>query len=273
LYQDVLVDERNTPDRKDPLIGRGSAGRLAAADDRDPSTTVDDRPRRPGAGAWSVPRPAPGRSPRDRPWSRLAEQTPGARRALGLALLAVLATAWMLVDQSSPDGPRPSVPASSSTSAPRPVRARTTPRIEAVVAVPHWVPDAIAATCRARRTEAPGTVVVTCTPARGVIALQYRGFSSVTTLRAAYTALAPRHGGDGVSRCSRGATEERAWSVSAAPTVATGRYRCSVVAGRARLVWSSEQTGAPVLAIASRADGDLRLLYQWWTTVPGPTGP
>jgi hypothetical protein len=41
-----------------------------------------------------------------------------------------------------------------------------------------------------------------------------------------------------------------------------------VAGGRARLVWSNER--ARVLAVASRGDGDLRSLFEWWTTVPGP---
>ena len=39
----------------------------------------------------------------------------------------------------------------------------------------------------------------------------------------------------------------------------------------ARLVWTNE--AVRVLGVATRADGDLRSLYQWWTTVPGPTVP
>ena len=246
MYQDGVMSES-----KGPLIGRGSAARLEAAGGDEPRALTGER---------SLMRPPPGRSPRDRPWSRLAEQTPGVRRALGVALIAVLATAWVLVGRSEPDGLPTAVPTSQS-----PPRARAGPaaRVEAVTTVPHWVPDAIASTCRARRKHPSNVVVVVdCTPGRGVIALQYRSFHTVAAVRAAYGALAPRRGGDGPSRCSRGAAEERSWSVSDAPTLATGRYRCSVVAGRARLVWSSEHAGAPVVAFASRADA------QYWTEAP-----
>ncbi|HEY5013523.1 MAG TPA: hypothetical protein VIK61_12560, partial [Acidimicrobiia bacterium] len=44
--------------------------------------------------------------------------------------------------------------------------------------------------------------------------------------------------------------------------------------GHARIAWTSEHAGADdvaVLAVATRSDADLRALYQWWTTVPGPT--
>src|SRR6185503_7462588 len=99
---------------------------------------------------------------------------------------------------------------------------------------------------------------------RGVETLRYRGFASLAALRAAYDDASPRAGGDGPSECARGGEEERSWSAAETPTHPEGRYRCSLVAGRARLVWSNERSR--VLAIASRADGDLRSLYQWWTT-------
>jgi hypothetical protein len=53
--------------------------------------------------------------------------------------------------------------------------------------------------------------------------------------------------------------------------VPVGRYHCSLAEDRAEIVWFSEP--AAVLGVATRADADLRSLYQWWTTVPGPSAP
>jgi hypothetical protein len=177
-------------------------------------------------------------------------------------LVVGLAVAWMWV------GRRPAArgPVATGTTA---AVAQPVPRADRVVALPRWVPVAIGATCVAREHADPQSVVVDCTPGRGVVRLRYRGFASVAALRGAYAAASPRRGGDGPSGCARGAVEERAWSSEETPTQPRGRYRCSLAAGRANLVWSTEQSR--VLAIASRSDGDLRSLYQWWTTVPGPT--
>ena len=211
-----------------------------------------------------MPRPSLTRSSRGRRWLDAGAQIPRARLALGLALVVGLAAAWTMVSRRAPASGPVSIATSTTV-------ARTQPRAENVVTVPRWVPAAIAATCEARSVDEPRSIVVDCTPGRGVARLRYRGFSSVAALRAAYAAASPRGGGDGPSACAQGGTEERSWSVAETPSVADGRYRCSLVAGRARLVWSSERSR--VLAIASRADGDLRSLYQWWTTVPGPNDP
>jgi hypothetical protein len=198
-----------------------------------------------------VPRPRFGAQP-DRQWSRESRNARRVRLTLGIALVAVLGAAWALVGRTAP-GARP--------------RASQPPLAAAPSTVPPWVPAALASTCRATESRALG-VVVECTPGRGVIALQYRGFVSVGALRAAYAAAAPRGGGVGPAACAQGSPEERSWSTAVAPAVARGRYRCSRVDGRARVVWTNERAG--VLGSATRADGDLRSLYQWWTTVPGP---
>ena len=195
-------------------------------------------------------------------WSRRA-RTPAARLGLGCTLVVVLAIAWLWVGRHDPAIERTLVPA--TTVAPRPAS-----KVETVVSVPRWVPDAIAATCGAHRSDTTGVVTVDCTPGRGVVALQYRGFSSVAAVRDAYAATAAIVGGAGPAGCAGGAPEERSWASPASPTVPSGRYGCSVVEGRARLVWTSERNH--VLALASRADADLRSLFEWWTTVPGPDG-
>lgn len=256
-----------TDDRADPLVGRGSA-RRTGPEGGDPVVDDPGRPRE-----RSLPRPSLTRSWRARPanlrdWLRLDGRTPSARLVLGIALLAFLAVAWMRVGGARSSA-RPTLPPASTTTTIE-ARQSATPT-ESPVAVPRWVPDAIAATCRARGSVPSKVVVVDCTPGRGVIALQYRGFATATALHSAYDAQSPRGGGTGPAGCARGAGEERSWSVSRSPSVPSGRYRCSVVEGRAQLVWTSE--GSRVLAIASRADGDLRSLYQWWTTVPGPHDP
>jgi hypothetical protein len=176
-------------------------------------------------------------------------------------VIVVLAIAWAWVGRDTTADPRS---VAATTGAPP-----TEPRVATVAAsVPRWVPRAIAATCGARRSATTGVVTVDCTPGRGVVTLQYRGFSSVTALRAAYASTSSVVGGAGSPGCKRGTHEERSWSTPGSPTVPSGRYECSVVGGHARVVWSSEHHR--VLAIASRGDGDLQSLFAWWTTVPGP---
>jgi hypothetical protein len=116
---------------------------------------------------------------------------------------------------------------------------------------------------------AVSAVVVDCTPGRGVDHLQYRSFASATGLRAAYDGNDGHRGGAGPAACAAGQPEERTWSASRAPARPLGRYRCSLDRGRARLEWTTAR--ARVIAIATRVDGDLRSLYEWWTSVPGPS--
>ena len=217
--------------------------------------------------AAAVPRPAlpPARGRR---WGFGVSASPRTRLTLGVALVTLLAAAWVVVGLAAVDNSRatvtnraaPRVPASGA-------RTTSVPRVEMVVAVPRWVPADVAATCRAHGPS-PSRVVVDCTPGRGVDRLRYRAFASVADLRAAYAVESTRSGGGGPPACAAGMPEERSWSSATLPARPVGRYRCSLVAGTARLVWTSEQ--ALVLGLASRSDGDLRTLYQWWTTVPGP---
>jgi hypothetical protein len=205
-------------------------------------------------------------------WVRGTLRVPNARFALGVVLVVALGIAWVAVRQPSSRGAAPLERATADSSATTAATTTTAPHppppVVHVVAVPPWVPRAIAATCRARAS-APANVVVDCTPGRGVIRLQYRRFSSVTALRNAYAAGAAVRGGVGPSTCAAGSADERSWSVAASPRVPAGRYRCELVGRRARIVWSNERVA--VLGTAGRADADLRSLYQWWTTVPGPT--
>jgi hypothetical protein len=259
----------------EPLVGRGSALRAdpgagdgAAVGGNDESGDTAGG-RDPVTPPRSVPRP-PQRASRDRSWSRFEARAPSLRLALGLAVVAVLAAAWIAVgpaaSRARPSGP---VPASRRSPHTAPALAPQTDRpVEPVVAIPRWVPTALAATCRAHGSGA-SSIVVDCTPGRGVAGLRYRTFASVAALRAAYAVQGPRHGGVGPSACAEGRPEERAWSEAAAPARTVGRYRCSLVDGEARLEWTSERAG--VLGIATRADADLRSLYQWWTSAPGPT--
>jgi len=217
--------------------------------------------------AATVPRPSPPPA-RDRRWAFGVSASPRLRLTLGFALVALLAAAWVVVGRGAVDTSRatitnratPSVPASGA-------RTTSAPRVEMVVAVPRWVPAGVAATCRTHGPS-PSRVVVDCTPGRGVDQLRYRAVASIADLRAAYAVESTRRGGRGSPACAAGMPEERSWSLAASPARPAGRYRCSLVAGTARLVWTSEE--ALVLGLASRSDGDLRTLYQWWTTVPGP---
>lgn len=255
----------------EPLIGRGSARRGDGTDpaimsDRDPDP--DEHPPR------SIPRP-PLAAPR-RGWSMPDSVTQIAngsrtRLALGVALVVVLAAGWIAVGGR---GARPSAgppaPRLTTTSRPRPPTTFRVSPIAHAVSVPTWVPRAIAATCRARATTT-ASLVVDCTPGRGVISLRYRHFASLAALHAAYATAPSDRGGTGPPKCASGATDERSWSLATAPNIAVGRYRCALVDGHARIVWTSEREC--VLASADRADAELRSLYEWWTTVPGPTTP
>jgi hypothetical protein len=214
--------------------------------------------------AAAVPRPALPPA-RDRRRAFGVAASPRARLTLGLALLMVLAAAWIVVGRGAVDDPGAPAPAATPT-----VTNRATPRVDLVVAVPRCVPADVAATCRAYGAS-PSRVVVDCTPGRGVVRLRYRAFASVADLRAAYAVESTRRGGGGPSACAAGTPEERSWSSAASPARPVGRYRCSLVAGTARLMWTSEE--ALVLGLATRSDSDLRALYQWWTTVPGPDAP
>lgn len=256
---------------EEPLVAVGPGG---AGGDDDPghgSSTPSTRP---------VPRPSLSRPARERLFSRAAASLPSARFALGVALVVGLGVAWVAVGSVGSGGAAPviepstSLPLHPATTAVRPAPAP----VERAVAVPRWVPASIAATCDARAS-APSSIVVSCTPGRGVVRLQYRAFVSVGALRAAYVSESSQKGGVGPPACAHGAAEERAWSTAGAPTVPVGRYRCSITGGRARIVWTSERVdvggvaglGVAVLGIATRADTDLRSLYRWWATVPGPT--
>ncbi len=224
--------------------------------------------------AAAVPRPALPPS-RDRRWGLGLTASPRGRLTFGVALVVVLATAWVFVGRGAADpvalGSSPTTRSTTrSTTTPSRARAATAPDIDAVVAVPRWVPAGVAATCRAHGAS-PSRVVVDCTPGRGVARLRYRAFASVADLRHAYAVESARSGGAGPSACAAGLPEERSWSSAASPARPAGRYRCAVAAGNARLVWTSEAT--KVLGLATRTDRDLRTLYQWWTTVPGPNVP
>ena len=246
----------------DPLIGRGSAHQApgdAAGSDRPAGRRVPLVP-----AAVSVPRPAY-RPAVDGSWLHRAAEGMNTRLALGILLVVALAVAWVTVGRaSSSEG----VPPPASTA--RVSTASTASSRVIVTATPRWVPRSIAATCRAVGAAA-SNVVVDCAPGRGVAVLRYRAFPSKAALDAVYSATGTRVGGVGPSSCARGTPDERAWAPVGAPESPFGRYRCVLVAGRARLEWTTD--ALRVLAVATRADSDLRSLYEWWTSVPGPTVP
>ena len=242
--------------RGEPLVGRGHAH---AADDQ---SAVAERA---AEGGRSEPR-AIARPSLDaaRPswWS-----APGrVRLGLGLALVVALAGAWIALEpRGTPAVDGPPVTNVATTI----LRTPSTPApVATTAAVPHWVPAAIAATCIARAGVAPVAIVVDCRPGRGVARLRYAAYASLVALRHAYANVATRsRRTTGPPACARGRNDERAWSTAQHPANTVGRYRCTS-AGNARIVWTDERVR--VLATASRADDDLRSLYVWWTTVPGP---
>jgi len=247
--------------RGEPLVGRGHA---RAGAGRVPESDAGSEAR----AARGIPRPALDAG-RGSPWAAPRR----VRLVLGLALVAALAVAWIGL---GPRGTTAAVddPAAASRSttlrstAPSSIAEPSTTTAR-TFAVPRWVPRPIAATCTARRAGAPVTVVVDCRPGRGVTHLRYTRYASRDALEQAYEhdARGPR-GGTGPPKCARGLNDERAWSIARRPTITAGRYRCTD-ARTARIVWTDERTR--VLATAARADADLRSLYVWWTTVPGPS--
>jgi hypothetical protein len=271
----------------EPLVGRGSARRAgprsrgdqgSSASGSEPASDSSNRDPLPR----SVPRPPLSRRGGGR-WQRpIATTVPGARLGVAIGLVVVLGVAWIAVGQqgSGEAAPEPKPRETRDTRAPRTATTVVPPppvSVERIVAMPAWVPTALAATCRARARGVQ--VVVDCNPGRGVVSLRYRSVASVAALRTAFArAGTTGRPGTGPPVCAEGGAEERAWSAAAAPTAPLGRYRCSRVAGRARIVWSTEHVGGgtdagpdvAVIGVATRADGDLRSLYQWWTTVPGP---
>jgi hypothetical protein len=165
-----------------------------------------------------------------------------------------------------PGPPHTAVPSSRAAA----TTAATTPKPARDVPVPSWVPRAIASTCRARAGRPPSErVVVDCAPARGIATLRYRELTGPKALTIAFLGRRPtERGGTGPSRCANGLNDERAWSDADARATTAGRYRCTRPHGRAHIEWTDE--ALHVIAVATRSDGDLRSLYAWWTTVPGP---
>jgi hypothetical protein len=68
----------------------------------------------------------------------------------------------------------------------------------------------------------------------------------------------------GPPACAQGVSDERAWSISAAPGNAIGRYRCRFERGRAAMWW----THGDRLVHAVARDSDLAGLFSWWRTHP-----
>lgn len=252
-------DEHDEP--SEPLIGRGRSGRAPAPADE--------------IGATDPPAPRAIPRPQLEPARRLAAAwTPArGRLGLGIALVAGLAVAWFAL------APRPTpvaVPASTPDTAAEPTTVSRPPPTQPPTTskpVPPWVPRAIASTCHARTTAADAArLVVDCAPGRGVATLRYRELPNATALQTAYEGQRrARHNGTGPSRCASGRNDERAWSSSSTPATAAGRYRCSRPHAAARIEWTDD--ALDVVATATRTDGDLRSLYVWWTTVPGPVEP
>src|SRR4051812_47039234 len=97
----------------------------------------DERPEEAG-----VPRPSWTPPSRREAWLRTGARPSARRLALGGGLLVVLALAWLWVGRDhSPE--RAAGPTTTAATTPGSQRA---PTVDAVVSVPRWVPDAIAAT-------------------------------------------------------------------------------------------------------------------------------
>lgn len=146
---------------------------------------------------------------------------------------------------------RPPTPRSSSTTVSPPDRA------DAAAAALRSLVDA-PASCATRGRGAG--VTLTCPIEGGVV--EYR--RPATPGDEYRRAVGPRDPAvaSGPAACASGGEEERAWSRPDAPTVTAGRYACRVVEGRAELWWTEDATA--LLARASRSDGDLAALFEWW---------
>jgi hypothetical protein len=103
--------------------------------------------------------------------------------------------------------------------------------------------------------------------------------SALPTYQAKIGDLAPEER-SGPPACASGHPEERAWSRPGLPLAAAGRYRCTIVSGRAEMWWMNMREG--LLAHAIALDDDLGRLFAWWRARPehdgssgdgGGTGP
>lgn len=193
---------------------------------------------------------------------------PSRRRLVAAGVLvAALAVACVLVTRgrgadppagpAAPGGGR-AVPAPPSQAAapagaagaPAGAAAREAEALRALTGAPE--------TCRARVEE--DGVRLTCRIEHGTVELA----RPADPAREYRRALGPADGtrATGPPACAAGRPEERAWSRPDAPAVTAGRYACRVVAGRAEIWWTEDATA--LLAHATRADGDLAALYEWW---------
>ncbi|GIU88136.1 MAG: hypothetical protein KatS3mg009_2651 [Acidimicrobiia bacterium] len=212
------------------------------------------RPRRGGVAPDRRPR-VPGR------------HRPSRRRVVAAgALVAALAVACVAVARDRGAGPPPDpAPRGGGEAGAAPSRPLAPPST-AGVATGRAAREAAAlralagapGTCRTRVEE--GGVRLTCPIEHGTVELA----RPADPAREYRRALGPDDGtrATGPPACAAGRPEERAWSRPDAPAVTAGRYACRVVAGRAEIWWTEDATA--LLAHATRADGDLAALYEWW---------
>ena len=173
-----------------------------------------------------------------------------ARPMAAAALLAGLATAWLVAGHGSHP--------SAATDAPPAAAAAPALVSSSTVSTTTTLP--LTRDCRglspARRdlrcvVDGIDLEVRLFTP--GTVATAYR--------RAAGAGMAAR---SGTPACARGVADERAWSAPASPHAALGRYRCGFERGRAAMWWT--RGDRLVHAVARHAD--LAALFSWWRDHP-----
>jgi hypothetical protein len=178
---------------------------------------------------------------------RSASADRGNRRTRPIAaavLLGTLALGWLAAghrSRAAGSNPPAALPASVSTTLPA-------------------SSSAVERACGRPATEAPE---VHCTlDGVRLDVRKYRPGTAAAAYRRASGVAARPH--TGPPACERGEPDERAWSLPAAPSVAVGRYRCSLQNGRAAMWW----TRGDRLLHAVGADADLAALFAWWRAHP-----
>ena len=194
-----------------------------------------------------------GASPPPRPERRRGKPkpTPNRKRLAVVALLAALASGWLVLARhhGSAASPLPVDPQAASSTPTQP--APDTSALRGYLGSGAVCADVAAA-----------VPSVSCT-------LGGIGLDAELVDNAAASALYVARSGarvaphKGPAACAHGAPDERAWSRAGAPAIAVGRYACRIESGRAAIWWFDEHS---IVAHAIAPDSNLTSLFSWWVT-------
>jgi hypothetical protein len=174
----------------------------------------------------------------------------GRTRILGaVGFLAMLAATSLYFAKAGSNGraveppPQPHAPSSTVPADTTPVRA--------------MVPDA--QSC----SDVVGPIpAIRCTLDIGDVEYRLVGTGAVVDSYQAAIGTIRDHDRQGPPQCATGLDDERAWSDPSAPREPLGRYRCTVVDGRAEMWWTDHARG--LVAHIRANDTDLARLFAWW---------